>query len=112
MVTLMLYGLFSYQCATCYCNLQLEKLCDYFAKLTGFGSRAEMFNDSDFMRNCYSFTAAVKASADNRNNASHGGTFISVNQCKSDKKVVLNDLESVRSDSIGLIQQLLYILNR
>ncbi len=93
-------------------NTELEKLCDYFAKLTGFGSRAEMFNDSDFMRNCYSFTAAVKASADNRNNASHGGTFISVNQCKSDKKVVLNDLESVRSDSIGLIQQLLYILNR
>ena len=93
-------------------NTKLEKLCDYFAKITGFSSRTEMFNDSDFMRNCYSFTAAVKASADNRNNASHGGTFISVNQCRSDKKVILNDLESVRSDSIGLIQQLLYILNR
>ena len=93
-------------------NTKLEKLCDYFAKITGFSSRAEMFNDSDFMRNCYSFTAAVKASADNRNNASHGGTFISVNQCRSDKKIILNDLESVRSDSIGLIQQLLYILNR
>lgn len=93
-------------------NTKLEKLCDYFAQITGFSSSAEMFSNSDFMRNCYSFTAAVNASADNRNNASHGGTFISVNQCKSDKKVVLNDLESVRSDSIGLIQQLLYILKR
>ena len=91
-------------------NTRIEKLCDYFAKITGFGSRADMFNDDDFMRNCYAFTAAVDSSADNRNNASHGGTFISVDQCKSDKKAVLSELESVRSDSLGLIQQLLFIL--
>ena len=69
-----------------------------------------MFNDADFMRNCYSFTAAVDSSADNRNNASHGGTFISVDQCKADKKAVLSELETVRSDSLGLIQQLLFLL--
>lgn len=91
-------------------NTRIEKLCDYFAKITGFGSRADMFNDDDFMRNCYAFTAAVDSSADNRNNASHGGTFISVDQCKSDKKAVLSELESVRSDSLGLIRQLLFIL--
>ena len=50
-------------------NTRIEKLCDYFAKITGFGSRADMFNDDDFMRNCYAFTAAVDSSADNRNNA-------------------------------------------
>ena len=92
-------------------NTRLEKLCDYFARITGFNSRTEMFGDNDFMRNCYAFTAAVGSSADNRNNASHGGTFISVDQCKSDKKAVLSELETVRSDSFGLIQQLLFLLN-
>ena len=91
-------------------NTRLEKLCDYFARITGFNSRTEMFGDNDFMRNCYAFTTAVDLSADNRNNASHGGTFISVDQCKSDKKAVLSELETVRSDSFGLIQQLLFLL--
>lgn len=91
-------------------NTRLEKLCDYFARITGFDSREAMFNDADFMRNCCAFASAVDSSADNRNNASHGGTFISVEQCKSDKKVVLSELEAVRSDSLGLIQQLLFLL--
>ena len=91
-------------------NTRLEKLCDYFAKITGFDNRESMFNNADFMRNCCAFALAVDSSADNRNNASHGGTFISVEQCKSDKKAVLSELESVRSDSLGLIQQLLFLL--
>ena len=62
------------------------------------------------MAKCAEFTKAVNDSANNRNNASHGGTFISMNQCTYDKKTVLNDLETVRSSSIGLIQQLLYLL--
>jgi len=86
--------------------------CEYIAKITGFRNINDMFNDSDFMRNCNAFTAAVGASADNRNNASHGGTFISVDQCKSDKKTVLSELEAVRSDSFGLIQQLIFLLKR
>ena len=39
MVTLMLYGLFSYQCATCYCNLQLIFICIiylFFLELCGY----------------------------------------------------------------------------
>ena len=91
---------------------ELYKYCDYFAELTGFRDSAEMFSDSVFMNLCYKFTKSVKDSADNRNNASHGGTFISKDQCTADKKTVLNDLETVRSSSIGLIQQLLYLLYR
>jgi len=60
----------------------LGHFCEYIAKITGFKSRNDMFNDSDFMRNSYAFTTAVDASADNRNNASHGGTFISIEQCQ------------------------------
>lgn len=90
----------------------LEHFCDYIAKITGFVSRNDMFNDSDFMRNCNAFISAVDASADNRNNASHGGTFISITQCRSDKKTVLSELETVRSDSFGLIQQLLFLLGK
>ena len=93
-------------------STSLEHFCDYFAKITGYSNRTDMFNDPDFMRNCYAFTAAVDASADNRNNASHGGTFISIEQCKSDKKTVLSELESVRSDSLGLIQQLIFLLKK
>lgn len=90
----------------------LMHFCEYIAKITGFSSSNDMFNDPDFMRNCNAFTAAVDASAESRNNASHGGTFISVDQCKSDKKTVLSELEAVRSDSLGLIQQLIFLLRR
>ena len=88
----------------------LDKYCDYFAEITGYESADAMFNDVSFMNKCEEFTKAISDSADNRNNASHGGTFIDKEQCAADKKTVLNDLESVRSSSIGLIQQLLYIL--
>ena len=88
----------------------LNHFCDYFAQKTGYSGRQAMFNDTAFMNRCQDFTNAVLNSADNRNNASHGGTFISVTQCTDDKKTVLNDLEAVRINSIGLIQQLLYLL--
>lgn len=93
-------------------NTKIEHFCEYIAKITGFRSCNDMFNDSDFMRNCSAFTAAVYASTGSRNNASHGGTFISVQQCRSDQKTVLNELEVVRSDSLGLIQQLIFLLKR
>ena len=78
--------------------------------ITGYTGKEMMFDDLEFMAKCAEFTKAVNDSANNRNNASHGGTFISMNQCTYDKKTVLNDLETVRSSSIGLIQQLLYLL--
>ena len=91
---------------------ELDKYCDYFAEITGFDGKNQMFLDKSFMDKCMGFTKAIKESAGNRNNASHGGTFISKEQCVLDKKTVLNDLETVRSTSIGLVQQLLYILYR
>ena len=88
---------------------KLNGFCDYFAKLAGFASRADMFQDQAFMQKCKGFTSDIIQTADNRNNASHGGSFISLSQCSDDKRIVLNNLELVRSSSIGLIQQLLYV---
>ena len=71
-----------------------------------------MFIDNAFMQKCHDFTDEISKSAYNRNNASHGGSFISLDQCRDDKKIVLNNLESIRRESVGLIQQLLYILQK
>ena len=93
-------------------STNLPGFCEYFAKLAGFDSRTDMFSDADFMLKCKDFANSIISSADNRNNASHGGSFISISQCTDDKKTVLNNLEAVRSTSIGLIQQLLYVMYR
>ena len=84
--------------------------CDYFSRLTGYDDIQKMLNDTLFINNCKEFTNRIKDSAFNRNNASHGGTRISMYQCKDDKKTVLSNLEKVRSNNIGLIQTLLYLL--
>lgn len=89
---------------------KLNHFCHYFAKITGFPDESAMREDKAFIEKCRDFMQVVETSADNRNNASHGGSFISMDQCSADKKTVLNDLETVRSSSIGLIQQLLYLL--
>lgn len=89
---------------------ELDKFCDYIAEITGFTDSQSMFNDADFMKKLGEFTTAVKGSKDNRNNASHGGSAIDIAQCDADKKTVLNGLETVRKESLGLIQQLLYLM--
>ena len=71
---------------------KLNGFCDYFAKLVGFASRADMFQDQSFMQKCKDFTSDIIQTADNRNNASHGGSFISLTQCTDDKRIVLNNL--------------------
>ena len=86
------------------------EFCEMFAKLCGYDSREEMFNDSQFITRCSDFASCFTSAKNNRNNASHGGSSINIEQCKADKRVILNNLERVRSDSIGLIQQLLYLL--
>ncbi len=91
---------------------KLNGFCDYFARLTGYSGRAELFHDTAFMQICSNFAKMIDQSAENRNNASHGGSSISITQCTDDKKTVLNHLEAVRSTSIGLVQRLLYILQK
>lgn len=91
-------------------NSSLPKFMDYFADIAGFASSTEMINDSDYLQACSTFATIITSSADNRNNASHGGTMINLVQCAADKKTIISNLEEVRRTSIGLIQQLLYLL--
>lgn len=90
---------------------KLDKLCDFFAGLCGFRDRTEMFADDSFMKVFQDFYQKITDSCDYRNNASHGGTFISLEQCGVDKKTVLYELEGIRDDSLSLIQLLISILN-
>ena len=88
----------------------LPALCEYFASLCGFDKMEDMLSNKTFMEAYARFSSNITRSAENRNNASHGGTYVSITQCGEDKKTVLNDLEEVRASSIGLIQQMLYLL--
>jgi hypothetical protein len=88
-----------------------RKFCDYFVHKVGFPNRDSMYKDADFMRNLGEFVDVILNAAENRNNASHGGKIISIKQLDDDKRTVLSDLEAVRSDSIGLIQQLLFLIS-
>lgn len=88
---------------------QYSKFCGYFARTVGFPNCYVMFEDTHFMEMVSAFAKAVETAANDRNNASHGGSPVSFTQCKKDKLTVLHELESVRECSIGLIQQLLYI---
>lgn len=91
-------------------NSDLKMFRDYFAHLVGFSNSISMINDSAFTSSIEDFVDAIEKAADHRNNASHGGKIIDIDQLNADKKTVLNDLESVRSDSLGLIQKLLFLM--
>lgn len=88
----------------------LKMFREYFAHLIGFANCISMINDSAFMSNITELVTAIEKAADNRNNASHGGKIIDIDQLNADKKTVLSDLEAVRSDSLGLIQKLLFLM--
>ena len=92
-------------------NSSLPKFCEYFAQISGFNDVATMVSDNHFMSACAQFATEIKGSAENRNNASHGGNQIDKNQCSKDKKTIINELEEVRRTNIGLIQQLIFLLD-
>ncbi len=89
---------------------EIKQFCKYFAKLAGYKNSYAMLNDPSFMANIGLFAKAVDSSVCDRNNASHGGSPVPIDQCKKDKHTVLSELEAVRENSIGLIQQLLDLL--
>ena len=89
---------------------EMYKFCEHFSEIAGFTSSKAMFNDSEYVMSVIKFISDIKKSAPHRNNASHGGNIISFNQCIIDKHTILSELESLRADSIGLIQQLLNLL--
>ena len=70
-----------------------------------------MTENNGFMELLNQFRNEMSAAVDNRNNASHGGSEISMMQCTKDRKTVLADLKWVRESNLGLIQQLIKILN-
>lgn len=86
------------------------KFCEHIASLSGYDSFAEMLQDNVIMPNLVAFTNDIKAARDHRNDASHGGKIIKIEQCRIDKEIVLSELDEVRNNNIGLIQQLLYII--
>ena len=90
---------------------EITEFREYFAQKIGFSSDTAMQNDSLFMEECKRFISCIVNSNDNRNNASHGGKRIGLEQCEEDKRAVINNIEAVRKDSIGLIQQLLFLLS-
>lgn len=88
----------------------LQKFSGYFARKAGFPNSYAMFEDSHYMDALHAFAVSIEETANDRNNASHGGSPVSITQCEQDKLTVLYKLESVRADSIGLIQKLLYLM--
>ena len=66
-----------------------------------------MRKNAGFMARLLRFADEVKSASEDRNNASHGGEIIHLEQCAKDKKRVLNELEGERTVSLGLALQLL-----
>ena len=56
-----------------------------------------------------SFIEDIKSATDSRNNASHGGSEISLEQCKKDKLPILAEIAELHDKYIGLIQKLVDI---
>lgn len=83
----------------------------YIASIVHFSDDNEMLNDVTFMNKCRTFANDIERATPNRNRASHGGAYIDLSQCTTDKKTVLDNLEIIRADSMGLIEQLLGIMS-
>lgn len=90
---------------------KLPKFYDWFANELGFPTRQAMNTDSVFRNLLNQFRSSVSAAVDNRNNASHGGNIIDITQCTIDRRTVLSELQQIRESSLGLVQQLINIVN-
>lgn len=76
-----------------------------------FAGQEEMTSNENFMSIFNKFRTGVKASVDRRNEASHGGNEISRKKCIEDRKTILSKLKHDRDANIGLIHQLINIVN-
>ena len=84
---------------------------DWLAAKIGFTDRRTMVTNIAFSGLLNRFRTDMSAAVDNRNNASHGGSEITMAQCSIDRDTVLSDLQRVRTTHLGLIQQLVGMLN-
>ena len=84
---------------------------DWLAAKIGFTDRRTMVTNIAFSGLLNRFRTDMSAAVDNRNNASHGGSEITMAQCSIDRDTVLSDLQRIRTTHLGLIQQLVGMLN-
>lgn len=104
------YGAFGHLLKQIKVESEIPMFCDHFAGVVGFCNREVMCNNEAFISKVQEFSDAILDASQPRNEASHGGKLITMEQCKNDKQTILNELETVRENSIGLIQRLLYLL--
>ncbi len=78
----------------------------HLAETFGFIDKESMKKDSKFIEMLSDFEFSIRESSSNRNNASHGGIGISLEQCNKDQKSVLVELETERKTYLGLMVQL------
>lgn len=81
---------------------------EWLAKRIGFASREEL--SDGFKLRLKAFSDEMDKATDNRNNASHGGHDISLDQCVEDRGTVLERARLDREFNLSLIQKLLGIV--
>lgn len=69
-----------------------------------------MIQNNEFRLLYNDLISKMKESTDYRNNASHGGSNISLEQCSKDKNMGFNTLPEIRQHNLGMIYLLLEIL--
>lgn len=94
-----------------YPESELSGFYNWLSHRLGFSSSEAMLNDSAFMEEFNTFRKSLSSAVENRNNASHGGTPISIAQCRTDRRTVLSDLRDIRNTNLGLIQQLVSLFS-
>lgn len=94
-----------------YPESELSGFYNWLSHRLGFSSSEAMLNDSVFMEEFNTFRKSLSSAVENRNNASHGGTPISIAQCRTDRRTVLSDLRDIRNTNLGLIQQLVSLFS-
>ena len=111
-VTYCVFGTFYHLLREVYEKNTAPTFREWFSLLSGYDKVTDMLEDEEFKRRVEIFKNSVYEATPNRNKASHGGKIISREQCSQDKMTVLSELEAVRGNSLGLIQQLLVIIKR
>ena len=91
-------------------NDKCDKFIDFFSSLANFENSNEMLQNNQFISLYNSLILKMEESTDYRNNASHGGSNITLKQCSKDKNMVFNTLPEIREHHFGMIYLLLEIL--
>lgn len=90
---------------------ELPGFYNWLATKIGFPDRNSMDTNIVFSGLLDQFRRDMSTAVDSRNNASHGGNEITMAQCSKDRDTVLSDLRRIRTTHLGLVQQLISMLN-